>query len=151
MVSTATGRVMLLPIHPQYAEAILAGTKTVEFRRRVVPDDVTDVVMYATAPMQRIVGAFEIARVVTATPAQAWHRFRNAGGIGQAAFDSYFAGAEQAFVIEIHNPRWFSSSFGLSDVDEDLRPPQSYQYLKDHQLRRTRQLAARGAGLPAGD
>ncbi len=60
MASAAIGRVALFSIHPQYAEAILAGTKSVEFRRTPLADDVTHVVVYATAPTKMVVGIFEV-------------------------------------------------------------------------------------------
>lgn len=143
MVGTATGRVALFSIHPRYAEAILAGTKQVEFRRQGLPADVTHVVVYATSPVQRVVGAFEIESVEHLTPHAAWKRYGRVGGIDQDSYDRYYAGTDSAYVIRVRNPEAFEVPFALHDLDEALRPPQSYMYLRDQLLDRTATLSQR--------
>jgi predicted transcriptional regulator len=143
MVGTATGRVALFSIHPRYAEAILDGSKQVEFRRQGLPEDVTHVVIYATAPVQRIIGVFEVAGVEKQSPQEAWAGYQAVGAIEKEAFDRYYEGTESAFVIKVRNPKAFEVPFALGDVDESLRPPQSYMYLRDHLLDRANALGAR--------
>ena len=58
MARTAHPQVALLSIHPVYAQGIIDGRKTVEFRRRAFGKSVTHVVVYATAPVRKVVGAF---------------------------------------------------------------------------------------------
>ena len=53
-------RVALLSIRPEYAEAIFAGRKTVEFRRAPLADDVSVVVVYVTQPVGRVIGWFTV-------------------------------------------------------------------------------------------
>lgn len=143
MVGTAVGRVALFSIHPHYACAILDGSKEVEFRRQGLPDDVTHVVIYATAPVQQVLGTFEVAGVDKLTPSRAWKRHGRTGGIEKTAFERYYNNAEHAFVIRVHNPQTFPTPFLLADLDENLRPPQSYMYLGEDALDRARVLAAR--------
>lgn len=142
MVGSAVGRVALFSIHPQYARAILDGSKEVEFRRQGLPDDVTHVVIYATAPVQQVLGMFEIAGVDKMTPSGAWKRHGRTGGIEKTAFDRYYTNADHAFVIRVRNPETFPTPFLLADLDENLRPPQSYMYLREGVLDRARVLAA---------
>lgn len=129
MAGTATGRVALFSIHPRYATAILDGTKTVEFRRQGLPADVTHIAIYATSPVQRVVGMFEIEGIDKVTPARAWKKYGHVGGIDQTPFERYYTGAENAFVIRVQNPNTFDLPVALSDLDTSIRPPQSYMYL----------------------
>lgn len=149
MVGTATGRVALFSIHPRYADAILAGDKRVEFRRQGLPDDVTHIVVYATAPRQRVVGSFRVADVERLPPSRAWSQYRGVGGIDKDSFDAYYAGAEAAYVIHVEDPTQFVVPFRLSDIAEDLRPPQSYLYLTGDRLDRLAALGGARKPRPA--
>jgi predicted transcriptional regulator len=131
MAETATGRVALFSIHPDYANALLDGTKHVEFRRTALPADVTRVVIYATSPVQRIVGSFEVAGVVQTPPSKAWKAYREVGGIEKQAFDRYYEGAADAFVIQARDPVRLHTPLRLSDLSDSLRPPQSFLYLRE--------------------
>lgn len=142
MVGTAVGRVALFSIHPHYARAILDGSKEVEFRRQGLPDDVTHVVIYATSPVQQVLGMFEVAGVDKMTPSRAWKRHGRTGGIEKTAFERYYTNADHAFAIRVRNPQTFPTPFLLADLDENLRPPQSYMYLRQDVLDRARVLAA---------
>ncbi|GAA1549214.1 ASCH domain-containing protein [Nocardioides humi] len=141
MARTATGRVALFSIHPDYAQAILNGTKKVEFRRQGLPEDVTHVVIYATAPIQQVVGMFEVAGVERLTPRRAWTTYQRVGGIKKHDFERYYLDTDAAFVIRVRKPRRFTRAFRLTDLDEALRPPQSYMYLNGERLDRARSLS----------
>jgi predicted transcriptional regulator len=142
MVGTSAGRVALFSIHPRYAMAILDGSKQVEFRRQGLPEDVTHVVIYATSPVQQIVGMFEVAGISKVSPCKAWKQYNRVGGIEKTAFERYYTSAGLAFVIGVRNPQTFHTPFSLADLDEKLRPPQSYMYLCDELLDRARVLAS---------
>lgn len=145
MVETAVGRVALFSIHPRYAQAILDGSKEVEFRRQGLPDDVTHVVIYATSPVQQVIGMFQVAGIDKVSPTRAWEQYNHVGGIEKAAFERYYTSADHAFVIRVHDPRPFETPFSLTDLDENLRPPQSYMYLRDELLERARVLAGQSS------
>jgi len=149
MAGEAAGRVALFSIHPRYAAAILAGTKQVEFRRQALPADVTHVVIYATSPLQRIVGTFEVDGVDAFTPREAWSRYRAVGGIDKESFDRYYAGASCAYVIRVRSAHATGVPFGLAEIDDRLRPPQSYMYLRGTQLERATRLLTTQKSRPA--
>src|SRR3954454_6028367 len=94
-------RVALMSIHPQYADAILAGTKRVEFRKRRLAPDVSTVVIYATRPVGRIVGTFEVLGHDVAAPDDLWDRHSAHAGIHAAGFREYFAQTPAAVGILI--------------------------------------------------
>jgi predicted transcriptional regulator len=141
MAGTAAGRIALFSIHPRYAQAILDGSKQVEFRRQGLPEDVTHVVIYATSPVQRVIGMFEVAGTEKVSPVSAWKRYNRVGRIEKTAFERYYTGADYAFVIRVRNPQKFASPFLLADLDENLRPPQSFMYLRIELFERARTLA----------
>jgi len=123
-------RVALLSIRPQYAEAIFAGRKTVEFRRSRLAPDIQLAIVYATQPVGRILGWFHIADVAESTPDGLWRRFRRDGAIRRRDYFTYFDGAERAYAIEIANPTTIDTPLALDSLAPGLRAPQSFQYLQ---------------------
>lgn len=129
MGQDAVGRVALMSIHPEYAEAILAGEKRVEFRKRPMRADVTHVVVYATVPTGAVVGAFTVSGQQTSSPSRLWRKFSRCSGITRSKFLAYYAGRPQGTGIGVgevfvtQRPLTLEESLGVS------RPPQSYQYV----------------------
>ena len=76
-----------MSIHPEYAEALLDGMKTVELRKSGVADDVSHIVIYATAPVRRVLGWVEAVRVEHGSPSAIWrkHRARTGCASGSSA------------------------------------------------------------------
>lgn len=129
MDTPSVGRVVLMSIHPQYAQAILDGTKRVEFRKRPLAPDVSHVVVYATAPVSAVVGAFAVTGQRTQAPSALWRRFRTVAGIPRSGFFAYFQGRRHGTGIEVGDVLVPAAPLRL---DRDLgvaRPPQSFQYL----------------------
>jgi predicted transcriptional regulator len=122
-------RVALLSIRPEYADAIFAGRKTVEFRRAPLAKDVSVVVVYATQPVGRVIGWFTVRQVRQSTPRALWRRFSSVAGIGRRAYFDYFEGAERAYGIEIEKTATLVAPLQLEEVLPGLRAPQSFQYL----------------------
>jgi predicted transcriptional regulator len=115
---------VLLSLHPAHAASILDGTKTVELRRR--PPNRTDLplVLYATAPLQRVRGRARIARVSAASPDALWAEYGHATAVDRPAFERYFTDCRVAHALE------------LADVTE-IEPfplgfpgPQGFAYLR---------------------
>lgn len=129
MGTPAVGRVALLSIHPRYAESILAGAKRIEFRKRPLADDVTHVVVYATAPVSAVVGAFSVEGQHTHAPNELWRRFAEVGGIEADAFAAYYGNRDTGTGIAVGEvlrsaaPMCLRSQLGIS------HPPQSFRYL----------------------
>ena len=60
--------IALLPIHPEYANAILDGLKKVEFRKRLFKKDVQRILIYACHPVMSLVGYFDVDDITETTP-----------------------------------------------------------------------------------
>lgn len=116
---------ILMSIRPVYADAILAGTKTVELRRRrpAFPEGTT-VLVYSSSPHQIVRGAFRTGTVVGAPPNDLWKLVRDQAGVTRRAFDAYFDGCATAYAIEVREPRL------LTPTILPVRPPQSYLVLR---------------------
>jgi predicted transcriptional regulator len=129
MATPTAQRIGLFSIHPGYAQAILDGTKQVEFRKTAPAPDIKIALIYATAPVMKVVGYFEISEVVRATPRALWGRFGAVGGIGKADYDTYYGDAAQACGLAVARAQALTEPVPLSALRPDLRAPQSFQYL----------------------
>ena len=56
MADSSPGRIVLMSIRPEYAKALLSGTKTVELRKARLANSTLHIVIYSTAPVQRWCG-----------------------------------------------------------------------------------------------
>ncbi|MEG3169198.1 ASCH domain-containing protein [Sphingomonas sp. PAMC26645] len=123
---------VLLSIKPEFAERIFDGSKRFEFRRSVFRDrSVQTVVLYVTRPVGMIIGEFDVARIITATPDGLWEHTSEYAGISREFFDSYFDGRPSANAIEVAEARRFASPIEPASAIENFTPPQSYMYVSD--------------------
>ena len=86
MDKTKTKDVIALSIKPDYANAILSGKKTVEFRKNGIPIAVKTIVLYSTQPEQKIVGYFDVKSCEVAPPSVLWEKY---GKFGHICFDDF--------------------------------------------------------------
>lgn len=134
-------RLALLSVHPEFAQAILDGTKTVEFRKRPLAPDVTHVAVYATQPVRRVVAVFSIEEQVLDAPRRLWNKFKNVAGISQEKFLAYYEGHERGVgimvtgLVGLVEHETLEVAFGIS------RPPQSFQYFEVAEASSTLRLA----------
>ena len=122
---------ILISIKPAYAEAILSGRKTVEFRKASFPKRVGTMVLYATSPVKRIVGLAKVRAVVVLSPEGAWRRYRNCGAIDRRSFDTYYARSKKAVCLEIEKAHRLDPAINPYRAVKAFRAPQSFRYLPD--------------------
>ncbi|NID05108.1 ASCH domain-containing protein [Luteibacter jiangsuensis] len=121
---------VLLSIHPEHADKILSGEKRFEFRKSIFKNPaVTRVLIYATMPVGKVIGDFEIGGVIDGRPTKVWESTKAHAGISREFFRSYFNGRERAVAIEVRNPRRFESPRGLDEVERGMVAPQSFRYV----------------------
>jgi predicted transcriptional regulator len=121
---------VLLSVKPQYVHAILRGVKRYEFRRALYRcPDVTTVVLYASSPVQMVLGEFRVADVLAMKPAELWRATHRWSGIDRGFFETYFDGRSIGYALKVGamrayaKPRCLARDFGIA------RPPQSFCYL----------------------
>jgi predicted transcriptional regulator len=119
-----------MSIRPEFADAILTGTKLVEFRKRRLAPDVTTVLIYATMPVGRVVGVFEVDGYDTGSPSAVWERHKAHAGISRRGFRAYYSGTRTAVALLVRDARRLDRPPTLSALDPGLRAPQSFCYLE---------------------
>ncbi len=119
---------VLLSIKPEYANKIFDGSKQFEFRRTIFREDVKTVVVYASSPMQLVIGEFQIEKVLSDTPENLWRLTREFAGIDEQFFYEYFADKAIGHAIKIKKTRKYRKPLCIRE-DFKLSPPQSFIYL----------------------
>ncbi len=121
---------VLLSIKPEYAEMIFSGLKKYEFRRAIFKNpDIKTIVVYASSPVQKVIGEFEIETIINANLEVLWKKTKNHAGIDQAFFLQYFSKKNNGYAIQIKNFKKYKKALCLKQ-DFNASPPQSFLYLK---------------------
>jgi predicted transcriptional regulator len=138
MAKRTTKPKLVLSIHPRFASAILAGTKTIELRRRFSRSNGADcmALIYATAPISAIIGSVVIAKVQRSKLDNLWRAARTSAGVTKSEFDNYFAGLDEGYGLHLSKPTLISTPVPLNElVDEfGFSAPQSFRYLGEKYL-----------------
>jgi predicted transcriptional regulator len=119
---------VLLSIKPEFANMIFEGTKKFEFRKSIFKRDVDSVVVYASSPVQQVIGEFEIKEILCKDVEILWKITEQFSGISKEFYDEYFANKEKAFAIQIGTVKRYYRPKKLSDFDINYAP-QSFAYL----------------------
>jgi len=120
----------LLSIKPKYAAQILSGIKRVEFRRAWAVQDVNVIVLYASSPIQKIVGVVKVDDTVTDSPTSLWKICtERGGGLTKQELRSYYTGKSQGVAVLLGEVFKFAEHIDPSDVISHFVPPQSFRYL----------------------
>ncbi len=141
MASDKTGRIVLMPILPRFANAILTGEKRVEFRKWRFSLDVREAVIYATSPVCRILGYFQVKYITVGTPDELWLKYHCYGGIGRGEFNTYYEGTSKAVALVVGVVTALNNPLRLTSLDPDLAAPQSFKYLSDSMFESIKTLA----------
>ena len=120
----------LLSIKPECVEKIFSGEKRFEFRKSAFREDVSRVVVYATSPVCRIVGEFEVEDILQASPRQLWQKTKDSAGISKSFFFDYFSGKKNAVAIKIGKFKKYEKEVDpYKDLRDRFIPPQSFRYI----------------------
>lgn len=120
---------VLLSIKPEFAERIFDGSKKYEFRKAIFKNpDVKTIVVYASSPVQRVIGEFDIETILSDAPETLWKETQEFSGITEDFFFDYFSKRNVGFAIKVkqvrryNKPRCLRTSYNVS-------PPQSFCYV----------------------
>jgi len=126
---------VFLLIKPEYAFAILKGTKRYEFRKLRFRRGVEKVVVYATSPYKKIVGYFKVGRIHQGSPQMLWNQFNTHAGIDKKAFFSYFKSRSLGIVIEVKNPVSFRRHRKPREILPGFSILWSFRYLSEDEFK----------------
>lgn len=122
---------VLLSIKPEYVKKIFAGTKKYEFRKSLFRrSDIKFVVIYASAPIKRVVGEFEIDNILSDDVNTVWEKTKIHSGISKEFYNSYFHKKKVANAIQIGHLTKYKKTRTLSDYNLS-QAPQSFCYISD--------------------
>lgn len=121
---------VVLSIKPEFVKKIFDRSKRFEYRRVLFKNKkVTSVVVYASSPIQKVIGEFEIEEIFHADIDDLWSKTQKYSGISKDFFYDYFSNKEKGFAIKIKNEFKYENPKCLK-ADFNLSPPQSFVYLK---------------------
>lgn len=119
----------LLSIKPEYAYKIFDGSKKYEFRKVIFKNpNIQTVVVYASSPVQQVIGEFDIDIILSQEPDKIWIKTKEFSGITEEFFFEYFADRNVAHAIKIKEVRRYKNPLSIRK-DFNVTPPQSYVYL----------------------
>ena len=123
------GRKIMLAIKPEYVEKIFDGLKRYEYRKKCPNHPISQIVIYETAPVSKVVGTVDVDEMLGTAPHVLYDMTKKFSGISEDDYNDYFKGSNIAYAYSINNPVIFSrpasiKEYGLRGV------PQSYVYLE---------------------
>ncbi|WP_075603128.1 hypothetical protein [Saccharicrinis aurantiacus] len=122
---------VLLSIKPEYAYKIFDGSKKYEFRRTLFKNtNVKTIVVYASSPVQKVIGEFEIDSILNEGLDSLWQKTKDFSGISRGFFFDYFSNKENGYAIKIKKTKMYKEALCIKE-DFNAKPPQSFMYLKD--------------------
>ncbi len=125
-----SGNAVLLSIKPRYVDLILAGTKRVELRRSWPSNDIGVMVLYSSAPIQKLVGVAFINRIEECDFESLWPLAdANGGGVTYDELKTYVEGKKTAFGVMIDRVKIAEIQVDPKELFPDFTPPQSFLYL----------------------
>lgn len=122
---------ILLSIKPHYADLIYSKDKLFEYRKRAPKRVDLPILLYETAPIQRVTGMITDWSGIQASPETIWTYSKAHSGLTFNKFFKYYDGCEQAVAIRIDSVTSFANSVKLQDLNRTLkRTPQSFCYIR---------------------
>jgi predicted transcriptional regulator len=83
--------------------------------------------VYASSPVQQVIGEFQIKKIHNYDLETLWNLTQEHSGISEDFYYQYFANKEEGFAIEIMNIKKYKKPKCLRQ-DFNLTPPQSFAY-----------------------
>src|SRR5208283_1206794 len=108
---------VLLSIKPEFALRIFDGSKRYEYRRVIFKRrGVETIVVYASDPIRRIIGEFDIGEILHEKPEQLWAQTSNHAGITKDKFMEYFEKHSKGYAISIRQARKYQIPLSLDEL-----------------------------------
>ena len=119
---------IILSIHPNHINKILSGEKRFEYRKRI-PQNIDYLIVYATAPIKKVVAIIKVDMVIKDTPQNIWNITKKDSGVSYEFFMNYFNEVSTAYAIKIRNIYKMPTPIDITVIDGVKCGPQAYQYV----------------------
>jgi len=121
---------IILSIKPKFAKLIFEGKKKYEFRRTIFKNNgVSKVIVYASSPISKVIGEFEIGDIIEDELNSLWTNTKEYSGISKEYYKNYFEGKKNGYAIKIQKPKKYKNEVCIKEKF-GIRPPQSFAYVK---------------------
>ena len=121
---------VLLSIKPEFVREIFNGNKKFEYRKAIFKNkNVKTVVIYATMPIGKIVGEFNIGHIIENNPYDLWEETKEFSGVNEDFYYEYFMGRDKGYAISITGLKEYKNPICPYATYENFTAPQSFKYL----------------------
>ena len=122
---------IILSIKPEFANKIFEGDKKFEYRRSIFKNkNVSKVIVYASSPISKVIGEFEIGEILFKDLKTLWKETKEFSGITEDYFYEYFVGKENGFAIEVKRVKRYRKELCIRESFGKV-PPQSFTYIEE--------------------
>ena len=120
---------ILISINPEYVNEILSGRKKYEYRKvKAKKDNVDKMIIYAPAPVMKVVAEIEILKILEDSPDLIWENTKEYSGISKAFYDKYYQNRNIAIAYQLGKIKKYNEPKNLSDLGISYSP-QSFIYI----------------------
>lgn len=120
---------ILISIKPEYVNEILSGRKKYEYRKvKAKKDNVDKMIIYATAPIMKVVAEIEILKILEDSPDLIWENTKEYSGINKSFYDKYYENRNIAIAYQLGKVEKYNKPKELSDLGISYSP-QSFIYI----------------------
>ena len=119
---------MLLSIKPEYVNKIVSGTKKYEFRKFHCREGIYTMVIYATAPVKKVVGEVALLDIIEGDVEYVWRKTKSFGGILEKDYMTYYQGRKVAIAYKLGKVTLYDEPMELKDLGLEY-VPQSFAYI----------------------
>ena len=134
-----TTQPLLLSLRPCYADLIFEGLKKAELRRRIASCiEGRDVFIYVSSPIRKLRGGFRVGHVWQGSPEEVWNEVSELTGGTKRNFDTYYAGCEIAYALQITDVWEYENPVDLNKLRNrfsNFSVPQSWRYVRPEEYR----------------
>lgn len=142
--NSQSGRAIILSIQPRFSELIRNGTKRVEIRRAWTAKPVSSVLIYESAPTQKIVAMASVSGVVQKALRPLWEHSREMGpGLSREEFMAYLDGKSAGFAVALEKVQVLKKPVSPAQIIKDFVAPQSFRYLTPQEFAKANRLFER--------
>lgn len=120
---------VLMSINPEYVEKIFSGTKKYEYRKCSCKREVSEIIIYCTAPVSKVVGRVKVKGVLETEPEILWGMTKEYSGVEYEFYKKYFDGREKGVAYQLGTVKEFKRPKELAFYGVKAAP-QSYLYIE---------------------
>jgi predicted transcriptional regulator len=121
-------RKILLSINPEHVSNILNGTKKYEFRKVRCKEPISEILIYSTSSVMKVVASASVKNVLDSSPEALWAVTHEWAGIEKEFYDRYYRDSNRAIAYELGKITIFEEPRPLEEYGI-LHAPQSFAYI----------------------